>query len=30
MLPLQNLSGEQTQQYFADTMTDELITELLV
>jgi TolB-like protein/DNA-binding winged helix-turn-helix (wHTH) protein/Tfp pilus assembly protein PilF len=28
VLPLQNLSGDQEQQYFADGMTDELITEL--
>ncbi len=28
VLPLQNLSGDQTQEYFADAMTEELITEL--
>jgi TolB-like protein/DNA-binding winged helix-turn-helix (wHTH) protein len=28
VLPLQNLSGDPTQEYFADGMTDELITEL--
>lgn len=28
VLPLQNLSNDQTQDYFADGMTDELITEL--
>ena len=28
ILPLQNLSGDSTQDYFADGMTDELITEL--
>lgn len=28
VLPLQNLSGDPTQQYFADGMTDELTTEL--
>jgi TolB-like protein/DNA-binding winged helix-turn-helix (wHTH) protein/Flp pilus assembly protein TadD len=28
VLPLQNLSGDPTQDYFADGMTDELITEL--
>jgi len=28
VLPLENLSGDQEQQYFADGMTDELITEL--
>ncbi len=28
MLPLQNLSGDSGQEYFADGMTDELITEL--
>ena len=28
VLPLQNLSGDPTQEYFADAMTDELITEL--
>jgi TolB-like protein len=28
VLPLQNLSGDPNQQYFADGMTDELITEL--
>ncbi len=28
VLPLQNLSGDPAQQYFADGMTDELITEL--
>ena len=27
VLPLQNLSGDQTQEYFADAMTEELITE---
>jgi len=28
VLPLENLSGDQTQEYFADGMTDELITDL--
>jgi TolB-like protein/DNA-binding winged helix-turn-helix (wHTH) protein len=28
VLPLQNLSGDPTQEYFADAMTEELITEL--
>ncbi len=28
VLPLQNLSGDSTQEYFADGMTDELITQL--
>jgi TolB-like protein/DNA-binding winged helix-turn-helix (wHTH) protein/tetratricopeptide (TPR) repeat protein len=28
VLPLQNLSGDPNQEYFADAMTDELITEL--
>jgi TolB-like protein/DNA-binding winged helix-turn-helix (wHTH) protein/Flp pilus assembly protein TadD len=28
VLPLQNLSGDPSQEYFADAMTDELITEL--
>ena len=28
VLPLQNLSGDPTQEYFADGMTEELITEL--
>src|SRR6266849_8169061 len=28
VLPLQNLSGDPAQEYFADAMTDELITEL--
>jgi TolB-like protein/DNA-binding winged helix-turn-helix (wHTH) protein/tetratricopeptide (TPR) repeat protein len=28
VLPLENLSGDQTQDYFADGMTEELITEL--
>jgi len=28
VLPLQNLSGDQSQEYFADAMTEELITEL--
>ena len=28
MLPLENLSGDPAQDYFADGMTDELITEL--
>jgi len=28
VLPLQNLSGDATQEYFADAMTEELITEL--
>jgi len=28
VLPLQNLSGDTTQEYFADAMTEELITEL--
>jgi hypothetical protein len=28
VLPLQNLSGDPAQEYFADGMTDELITEL--
>jgi TolB-like protein/DNA-binding winged helix-turn-helix (wHTH) protein/Tfp pilus assembly protein PilF len=28
VLPLDNLSGDPTQEYFADSMTDELITEL--
>jgi TolB-like protein/DNA-binding winged helix-turn-helix (wHTH) protein/Tfp pilus assembly protein PilF len=28
VLPLQNLSGEKNQEYFADGMTDELITDL--
>lgn len=28
VLPLQNLSGDPTQEYFADGMTDELITQL--
>lgn len=28
MLPLQNLSGDPSEEYFADGMTDELITEL--
>lgn len=28
VLPLQNLSGDQSQEYFADGMTEELITEL--
>jgi TolB-like protein len=28
VLPLENLSGDKEQEYFADGMTDELITEL--
>jgi TolB-like protein/DNA-binding winged helix-turn-helix (wHTH) protein/Tfp pilus assembly protein PilF len=28
VLPLENLSGDETQEYFADGMTDELITDL--
>lgn len=28
VLPLQNLPGDPKQEYFADRMTDELITEL--
>ena len=28
MLPLDNLSGDASQNYFADSMTDELITDL--
>ena len=28
VLPLQNLSGDKDQEYFADGMTDELITDL--
>jgi TolB-like protein len=28
VLPLQNLSGDPAQEYFADGMTEELITEL--
>jgi len=28
VLPLQNLSGDPTQEYFADAMTEELITDL--
>jgi len=28
VLPLQNLSGDAAQEYFADGMTDELITEM--
>jgi TolB-like protein len=28
VLPMQNLSGDATQEYFADGMTEELITEL--
>ena len=28
VLPLQNLSGDPAQEYFADAMTEELITEL--
>jgi TolB-like protein len=28
VLPLENLSGDEAQEYFADGMTDELITDL--